>query len=150
MARRKMPDMNDWRPVWAAIEAQAIKRDGWTRAKLQERTGISPTTFDAMRDRGQPLKRADKIAALLRGLNWAPGSIEAIIGGGQPIMNGRSADSPSRDSGEQADTLNAVHTLQELMLKAAGDVTAALGRLDESVKGLDQRVRALHESRGSG
>jgi DNA-binding Xre family transcriptional regulator len=73
----------DWRPIWRAVEDDARRRQ-WSLNELYRRTGVSQTTFAKMRDGGVPLVRPDKVEAMLRGLGWAPGSIEAILAGGAP------------------------------------------------------------------
>lgn len=84
MPRRKMPAMDDWRPVWAAIERR-VAAEGWTFTELYQRTDISEPTYRAMREGGQPLRRRDKIRTLLDGLHWRGDSIELILNGGEPV-----------------------------------------------------------------
>lgn len=92
-----------WASVWAAVRDRQ-RELRWTDAHLLKQCNISDTVYRNGRNKGIPLTRPDKVAGLEYGLGWQPGSVDAILGGGKPVVAdmhpttpaGRSAaDTPS-------------------------------------------------------
>lgn len=76
---------NDWRPVWAAIDARRVDL-GWSWTRLYDECGVSQRTLKLMRDDGQPIKSDAKVTVMARALGWSSDSIDAILAGGQPSV----------------------------------------------------------------
>ena len=141
-----MQSMDDWRSVWEAVEAEAIRR-GWSKEELARRTGVSTTTFDAMRRDGQPLKRAHKVARFLKGMGWLPGSIEAILAGGEPIPDPDATDDEPAGPEDRLDAIedqlsrlnDAVARLVKANRRGVATVTAAQRELEKRLRRLEER-----------
>lgn len=89
-----MPNENTtWSTVWAAVRARQ-KELGWTDTQLHEQCNISDSVYRDGRNDGRPLKRPDKIASLEDGLGWQRGSVDAILGGGEPVVAHQTGSNP--------------------------------------------------------
>lgn len=76
--------MEDWRRVWAEIEARSVGL-GMQLEDLYAATHFSETSYRHMREKGQPIKSPAKRSRICIGLGWTPDSIDLILSGKAPI-----------------------------------------------------------------
>lgn len=153
-----MPTMNTndeytgrWQRVAVAMEERAIAL-GWTLKRLYEEAEVSETTFLAMRKRGQPIKKPAKVTALERGLGWEPGSVAAILDGGEPMPVDRSppVDEITRRldelEGQVARLLQGVDSVIQGQERLLEGQVAGLGGIDAVLRQLLPEAAAQRRS----
>lgn len=86
---------------------------GFTNARLEERAGVSqPTVTDLLAARPKRYRR-DVLSKVSNGLGWTPTSIEEIVAGGNPSLDG--AGPPDRLSVIEA-RLDRIEASQQAIL----------------------------------
>lgn len=88
---------------------------GFTNARLEERAGVSqPTVTDLLAAKAKRYRR-DVLSKVSHGLGWTPTSIEVIVNGGHPIVDGTGPADDDRLSAIEA-RLDRIEASQQAIL----------------------------------
>lgn len=138
MSRRTVGDMDDWRPVWQAINHRREVL-GWSLAQLYRAT-VSDATLGPMKRSGKPVVRSDIKRRITDGLGWSPDSLDLILSGHEPVVIGLPPTTQPSGLPDEISRLPAV--VAELQLQVV--------ELARIVHAMDANVALLLDARHAG